>query len=119
MDAVYNLTNPTNDIPKPSMEMSNTPYLFTDYAGEQITLTARVHQAIATKHPEVKRFFELVKQTLADLQVVRKSVTDPWVRLYYHFYADVLDGKFVVVVVKRANDNFVSTIYATDKIKEG
>jgi len=101
------------------MEMTNPHYIFTDYAGERITLSAEVYQVIATKHPEVKRFFEYVRETLADPQIVRQSVTDPRVRLYYRFYADVLDGKLVVVVVKQANVNFVSTIYATDKIKEG
>jgi len=99
--------------------MTDSLYVFTDYAGERITLTVSVYEVIAFKHPEVKRFFELVTQTLADPEVVRKSVTDPRVRLYYRFYAGVLDGKFVVVVVKRADGNYVSTIYATDKMKEG
>ncbi|MBI3538179.1 MAG: hypothetical protein HY070_11570 [Chloroflexi bacterium] len=98
---------------------SQMAYSFKDYLGEEIFLTAQVYQVILVKHLEVSRFFDRVGDTLMNPDEVRKSVTDSRVRLYYRYYPDVLDGKFVVVVVKRAEGIFISTIYATDRIKEG
>jgi len=39
--------------------------------------------------------------------------------LYYQFRAQVLNGKWVVVVVKQVDRYFISTIYATDRVKSG
>ena len=94
-------------------------YTFTDYLGETIYLSAEVYKIILAKHREVHGFFDRVGETLQSPDMVRKSVSDARARLYYRFYADVLEGKFVAVVVKRADRNFISTVYATDKIKEG
>jgi len=99
--------------------MPEAAFTFKDYLGEQVVLTKDVYGVILLKHPESKKFFDHIGETLASPEVVRRSVTDIRTRLYYRFYRDVLDGKFVVVVVKRAEGNFISTIYATDKIKEG
>jgi hypothetical protein len=95
------------------------PYSFRDYRNEEIDLSDEVYRVILDKHPESKQFISRISQTLAVPDQVRKSVTDSRVRLYYRFYDDVLNGKFVTVVVKRADRSFISTIYATDKIKEG
>ncbi len=94
-------------------------YTFTDYRGEDVYLSDNVYHVIILKHPEAKKLFNRVGNTLVSPDEVRKSVTDSRTRLYYRFYSDVLKGKFVVVVVKQVDKNFISTIYATDKIKEG
>jgi hypothetical protein len=39
--------------------------------------------------------------------------------LYYRFDDTVLGGKWVVVVVKRVDRHFISTLYPTDQIKSG
>ncbi len=74
------------------------------------------------KHPEVRRFFDRVAETLATPELVKKSVSDTRVDLYYRFYQDLFGGKYLVVVVKHlehVGHSFISTIYVTDKVKEG
>lgn len=94
-------------------------YQCSDYRGVQIHLTDEVSQIILTKHPETQEFFERIAETLAHPDLVKQSQTDTRVNLYYRFYSEILNGKFVVIVVKYAQEYFVSTFYATDKIKEG
>jgi len=94
-------------------------YQFSDYRGARVHLTDEVYQIILTKHPEAQGFFDRIAETLAHPDLVKQSQTDTRVNLYYRFYSDVLNGKFVVIVVKYAQEYFVSTFYATDKIKEG
>lgn len=94
-------------------------FIFVDYLGNEIHLTDEVCQVALTKHPEAGQFFELVGETLASPDIVKKSQTDSRVNLYYKFYSKILNGKFVVIVVKYAERYFISTFYATDKIKQG
>lgn len=62
-----------------------------------------------------------IERALRQPQVVRRSRTDPAVRMYYEFYAQtVVGGKWLCVVVKYAQtDAFVVTAYLTDKLKAG
>lgn len=94
-------------------------FTFVDYRGETIYLSEQVYNVVLSKHPEAKLFFEWVGDTLNSPDIVKKSQTDARVNLYYKFHSKVLDGKFIVIVVKLAGQYFVSTFYATDKIKEG
>ena len=93
--------------------------IYQDVFGEEVVLTDTVREVILTKHPEVADFIELIRGALADPGEVRRSVSNEQVALYYRFEDDVLDGKWVVVVVKRVDRKFISTIYATDQIKLG
>ncbi len=99
-----------------STKMAQT---FIDYRNEEIYLSDEVYRVILDKHPESKQFIKRVGEMLSAPDQVRKSTTDPRVRLYYRFYPDVLKGKLIAIVVKRVDRNFISTIYATDRIKEG
>ena len=74
---------------------------------------------ILQKHPEAVDFIDRIAQILVEPDEVRRSVRDERSVLYYRFEDVVLGGKWVVVVVKRADRNFVSTLYATDQIKSG
>jgi len=94
-------------------------FIFIDYRGEEIHLADEVYQVALTKHPEGRQFFEFVGETLASPDIVKKSQTDSRVELYYKYYSKILNGKFVVIVVKHAERYFISTFYATDKIKQG
>ncbi len=99
--------------------MENATLTFVDFLGEEVHLSNQVYNIIVSKHPEVKKFFGRIEETLRSPDTLRKSVSNPRARLYYRFYDDVIGGKFVAVVVKRADGNFISTVYATDRIKEG
>ena len=90
-----------------------------DRFGQEIILTAEVKRVVFAKHPEVSHFFDKVTGTLALPDLVKRSTTDPRVRLYYRFYQEVFGGKFMVVVVKSVEREFISTIYITDKVKGG
>jgi hypothetical protein len=94
-------------------------YIYTDYAGDEIVLAASVREMILLKHPEVRDFIDRIGNVLSKPDEVCRSVQDARSMLYYRFEDDVLDGKWVVVVVKRIDRNFVSTVYATDRIKSG
>jgi hypothetical protein len=93
--------------------------VYKDVFGDEIVLTDTVREVILTKHPEVIDFLDSVSSVLLTPDEIRRSVNDERVILYYHFQEAVLDGKWVVVVIKRIDRNFISTIYATDKIKSG
>jgi len=58
----------------------------------------------------------LVIKTLEDPEMIRKSLKDPNVYLYYRGY----EKYFICVVVKHLNgEGFIITTYITDRIKEG
>jgi len=98
-------------------DMSETAY--SDVFSQTIILTDSVRSTILLKHPEVSGFIDRIDAVLQMPDEVRRSVTDERVVLYYRFEDEVLAGKWVVVVVKGIDRNFISTVYATDKIKAG
>lgn len=97
--------------------MSETVY--TDVFGSEVVLTETVRATILMKHPEAVDFIDRISDALQTPDEIRQSVSDNRVALYYRYEDEVLDGKWVVVVVKRVERLFISTIYATDKIKSG
>lgn len=97
--------------------MSERTYI--DVFGETVVLADAVRAMILRKHPEAVDFIDRIAQALAEPDEVRRSVRDERSVLYYRFEDAVLGGKWVVVVVKRADRHFVSTLYATDQIKSG
>jgi hypothetical protein len=93
--------------------------VYRDVFGHEVVLTDSVRATILQKHPEVSDFIDRIDRALAEPEEVRGSVRDERSVLYYRFEADVLAGKWVVVVVKRIDRHFISTVYATDQIKSG
>jgi len=96
-----------------------TESVYQDIFGDQVVLTDSVRTVILIKHPEVAGFIDQIDRALLDPDEVRRSVRNDRSVLYYRFESAVLNGKWVVVVVKQLDRNFVSTIYATDQIKSG
>jgi len=96
-----------------------TETLYVDVFGGEVVLADTVRATILEKHPEASDFIDSLAEVLAKPDEVRQSVRDTRVVLYYQFRTSVLEGKWVVVVVKRIDRNFISTLYATDKIKSG
>lgn len=93
--------------------------IFVDYADQGIVLDDEVRSAILTKHPEMKPFIDLLPNVLREPQEIRRSATDDRSVLYYYLAKNVLNGKWIVAVVKQIDRNFISTVYITDKIKVG
>ena len=93
--------------------------IYHDVFGDDIVLTDSVRALILIKHPETVDFIDQIGLVLADPDQVRRSIRDGRSVLYYQFKAAILNGKWVVVVVKRIDRNFISTVYATDQVKSG
>lgn len=91
-----------------------------DYRGMSVRLTEE-RLAHILEHPEMKRMQSALEQTLAELESVIRSLSDPDARLYYRTYTDTPVGeKLLCVVVKVLDqDAFVLTAYLTDRIKRG
>lgn len=94
-------------------------YIFIDLFGDEIVLTEDVRAAILAKHPEIVPFISEMSTVLKTPDEIRRSIYDERAVLYYCYREQVLDGKWLVVVVKRIDRNFVSTFYATSRIKSG
>jgi len=92
---------------------------YEDVFGAIIVLADSVRAMILRKHPEVEEFIDQIALVVAEPDEVRRSIRDERSVLYYRYDADLLNGKWIVVVVKRIDRNFVSTMYATDQIKSG
>lgn len=97
--------------------MSEQIYL--DAFGNTIVLVDEIRDVILTKHPEIAPFINQIGEVLKSPDEIRRSVYDERVVLYYCFKEQILDGKWLVVVVKRIDRNFVSTFYVTSKLKAG
>jgi hypothetical protein len=93
--------------------------IFIDVFFDQIVLTDEVRATILLKHPEVADFIDRIGTALKDPDEVRQSTRDTRKILYYRFEAEVLGGKWIVVVVKRIDRDFIATIYATHRVKMG
>lgn len=92
---------------------------YTDVFSEVVVLADSVRAVILVKHPEVADFIDRIPDVLRSPDEIRRSVHDERTVLYYRYEEAVLGGKWLVVVVKRIDRNFVSTIYATNKIGSG
>ena len=94
--------------------------IFEDCFGRKVRLTDE-RLAHILEHPELKNMDAEIERTLHLPQLVRLSRSDDAVRLFYEFYArTIVDGKWLCVVVKYADDDaFVVTAYLTDKPKAG
>ncbi len=93
--------------------------VFPDILGNLIVLTASVQETTLAKHPEAAEFVELIPRVLLDPDEIRRSSRDDRVVLYYRFESAILNGKWIVAVVKRVDRHFISTFYATSRVKSG
>lgn len=87
--------------------------------GKEIELTQERKNYFLTKHPELKPHFSKIKAVLSKPDEIRVSKHDEKVLLFYKFFGKILEGKYVVVVVKTNTRNFIVTAHITDKIKAG
>ena len=91
-----------------------------DRFGRAIRLTNERWTHIISHHPVIKNLKEEMKETLRDPEIVRRSVYDPSVLIYYRYFKDVFGGKYIAVVVKVNNiKGFILTSYVTDRVKRG
>jgi hypothetical protein len=92
---------------------------FKDVFGDDVFLDDEVKKIILAKHPEVSKFIKRISLVLNDPETIKSSTVSKRAKLYYRYFEDIYEGKFLVVVVKEVDQKFISTFYVTDKIKEG
>ncbi|QWR77423.1 PBECR2 nuclease fold domain-containing protein [Candidatus Magnetomonas plexicatena] len=92
-----------------------------DVLKRKIRLTDERLKHIEAVHPEMFQQFDKIKDTLAEPDIVVRSISDSHVELFYRYYMFTPVGvKYMCVVVKQGeNDFFVITSYFTDTIKRG
>jgi hypothetical protein len=79
---------------------------------------------IAQTHPDLlPEYLPQVKQTLTDPDQVRRSVRMSGARIFYRWFDDVRQGKYVVVVVVSeaapTERNWIITAYITRRLIDG
>lgn len=94
------------------------PYLKGD-----VELTEERETHIAETHPDIlPEYLPQIKQTLADPDEVRRSVRMSGARMFYRWFDDVRQGKYVAVVVvsdTTAERNWIITAYLTRRLMNG
>jgi len=91
----------------------------TDIFKEAIELTDERWLHITKEHPEVDLYRERIREVLSSPDYVKKSKRDPEVLLYYKFYDDIFNGKYLLGAVRKGLRLFLLTCYITDVIKKG
>ena len=86
--------------------------------GYEVVLTRnRWREIVRFKHPAIKGREQEVRQCLQDPEVVRASVKDPEMHLYYRSWQRA--HLCVVVGSGGSNERFVVTAYLTRDVKKG
>lgn len=84
--------------------------------GFTVRTTESYWEFLLLKHPEITGRERDVQETLARPQLIRRSLQDNKVYLFYHPEG----GYYLCVIAKGlAPEGFVITAYVTDSIKEG
>jgi len=89
--------------------------------GKNIILNEGKYDHVCKRHPEVFGEIDKMKKTLVSPQMVRRSLYDEKVWLFYRFFENTpVTEKYLMVAAKILNDKgFVVTSYFTDKAKMG
>lgn len=90
-----------------------------DIFGKDVVITQERWKHVCLQQPELEPLMSGVRETLENPDHVKMSPSDSTVRLYYKFFDDVFNGKFILAVVKTNKRNFLITAYITEYIKAG
>jgi len=103
------------------MFMSNVIFEVTSKFDKKVSLTEGKYDHICKRHPEVFGELDKMKETLASPQIVRRSLYDEKVWLFYRFFENTsVTEKYLMVVARILNDEgLVVTSYFTGKVMMG
>ena len=87
--------------------------------GKKIELTEERKQHILIRHPDVASHFSKTPKVLSNPDEIRIDSEDQHVLLFYKYFSKIGSGKYLAVVVKINNRNFILTEYSTYRIKTG
>jgi len=103
------------------MFMSKVVFKVISKFDRKISLTEGKYDHVCRRHPEVVGEIDKMKKTLASPQMVRRSLYDKKVWLFYRFFENTsVTEKYLMVAARILNDEgFVVTSYFMDKVKVG
>jgi hypothetical protein len=101
--------------------MSEVVFEVVSKLSKKVTLKITGYKHISERHPEVSGEFEKMKETLVNPQIIRRSMYDENVWLFYRLFRKTpVSRKYLMVGVRLFNnEGIVITGYFTDKIKMG
>ena len=73
---------------------------------------------IIDAHPEIKELRRELEGALIEPELIKRSVYNENVVLFYRHYKHIYEGKYMCVVV-RLDEKSIVTAYITDRIKSG
>lgn len=93
---------------------------FTDLFKKKILLTEENRRHILNRL-ELLNQEDKIKETLLSPELIKKSVSDDKVIVYYkHYQKTPVTSKYMAVIVKFTDmENFIISAYFTDRIKKG
>jgi hypothetical protein len=89
-----------------------------DRFSRRIKLTKERWNHIVKTHPELKDRLEDLKGALEDPELIKRSIYDENVALFYRYYEHIYEGKHMCIVV-RLDEESIVTAYITDRVKKG
>ena len=95
------------------------PVHFPSSLGKNVELTEERRQHIFQYHPDLIPFFDRSGDVLIAPDGIRRTLDDPTVLLFYRFYPDILNGKYLVVAIKVDDRSFILTAYLARRLKTG
>jgi hypothetical protein len=94
------------------------PLLLQSHLNGVVRLTQERWEHILRHHADMNSKLDLIKQVLEEPDEIRSSRYNSEGRLYYRFYREIFNGKYIVVVIN-IREGLVRTAYVTDRIKQG
>ena len=90
-----------------------------DKFGKSIELTPERKNHILEFHPDIRLYFNNIRNVLMEPDEIRRSKYDYQVLIFYKYFKRIKKGKYLAVVVKKNRRNFILTSYLTSKILSG
>lgn len=91
---------------------------FNDCFNRRIELSDERWNHIIDTHPEIKELIKELEGALIEPELIKRSVYNKNVILFYRHYKHIYEGKYICVVV-RLDERSIVTAYITDRIKIG
>lgn len=91
---------------------------YIDCFNRRIKLSNDRWKHITDTHPEVEGLLKELEHALKDPELIKRSVYDANVVLFYRYCEHIYEGKYMCIVV-RLDEESVVTAYITDRIKSG
>jgi hypothetical protein len=91
---------------------------FIDCFNRRIELSDERWNHIIDTHPEIKKLITELEGDLIEPELIKRSVYNENVVLFYRHYKHIYEGKYMCVVI-RLDEGSIVTAYITDRIKIG